>query len=62
MSSAILPKVVASLKQVWLPSVEGDETTSRKNEMIDASSIVYPFVLPKIYASIFMLYALGPIL
>ena len=45
--------------QVWLPTDDSDdETWCRKNEMIAASSIIYPFALPKIYASIFMLYAL----
>jgi hypothetical protein len=43
---------------VWLPSDSDDEVAWRKCEIVAASSIIYPFVLPRIYASIFYLYAL----
>jgi hypothetical protein len=44
--------------QVWIPAEDDDEVSQRKGETVSASSIIYPYVLPKIYASIFMLYAL----
>ena len=45
--------------QVWLEAEgEEDEVAWRKGENVSAAHIVYPYILPKIYASVFMLYAL----
>lgn len=43
---------------VWLEDDSEADESLRKGEAVSASSIIYPYLLPKIYASIFMLYAL----